>query len=61
MDFSEVVTTGYSDKVNNITLGFNFYLNSHSRLMYNYVISDFNREGDNNKLNASLIRLQVDF
>jgi phosphate-selective porin OprO/OprP len=61
MNFSSVITDGINDKVNNITFGFNWYLNSHSRLMYNHVITDFNAGENANNLNADLIRLQVDF
>ncbi len=61
MDFASVVTTGNDNKVSNITAGFNWYLNSHTRIMYNHVISDFNSVGDNNKLHADLLRLQIDF
>ncbi len=61
MDYTNIVTTGNDDKVSNITAGFNWYLNSHARIMYNHVISDFNSAGDNNKLHADLLRLQIDF
>ena len=61
LDYSDIVTENYNDKVSNITMGLNWYLNSRTRLMYNMVISDFNKTGDNNKLYANLIRLQADF
>ena len=61
LDYSDTVEAEFGDKVSNITAGFNWYLNSHARIMYNYVISDFNNDGDNNKLNANLIRFQIDF
>lgn len=61
MDYSEVITTGYEDSVKNISLGLNWYLNPNTRLMYNYVITDYNKQTDNNKLNAHLVRLQVVF
>ena len=60
-DFSSLITTGNNDKVANIDLGMNWYLNSHTRIMYNFNISDFNESGDNNKLYAHVMRLQADF
>ncbi|HFA49572.1 MAG TPA: porin, partial [Bacteroidetes bacterium] len=61
MDYSNVVSEGIDDKVSDITLGLNWYLNSHTRLMYNFVMSDFHKSGDNNKLYGNLMRLQADF
>lgn len=60
-DYSDLVTSGYNDRVNSLALGLNWYLNANSRLMYNYVISDLHETGDNNKLNQHLFRIQVDF
>ncbi len=54
----------YYSKTTDIGFGFNWYLNNHTRLMYNHIISDTNRNTDTDKrkaLNADLIRLQVDF
>lgn len=61
MDFSEVVGGEFNNKVSNITAGVNWYLNSHTRLMYNYVLANFNKDGDNNPLTANMFRVQVDF
>ena len=61
IDYSDVITTGNNDKVKSISLGLNWYFYSHSRLMYNYVVSDFNKTGDNNKLIQHLFRVQLDF
>lgn len=61
MDYSDIVATDFDDKVSDITAGINWYLNSHTRIMYNHVVTDFHAEGDNNTLNANLVRAQVDF
>ncbi len=61
IDYSDVILTGDSDRVDNVTIGFNWYLNSHARLMYNYVIADFNKKEENDKLQSNLVRMQVDF
>jgi len=58
-DFSSVITTGINDKVGNITLGLNWYLTSDVKIQYNYVITDYHRTGDNNKMSGNLLRLQV--
>jgi len=51
---------GLPGQINNISFGLNWYLTSHARIMYNYVITD-----DQNKilgnLSGHLIRAQVDF
>ncbi|HHB79847.1 MAG TPA: hypothetical protein ENK85_11495 [Saprospiraceae bacterium] len=54
----------YYSKTADIGFGFNWYLNNHTRLMYNHIITSTNRNTDVDKeknLNADLIRLQVDF
>ncbi len=51
---------GIPRDVNNISLGVNWYLNSHARLMYNYVITDDANVALGN-LNQHLIRVQLDF
>ena len=61
MDFSDFRTGDDELKsVSNITAGFNWYLNSHARLMYNYVITGYDQE-DVNNMNGHLVRLAVDF
>lgn len=54
------VNLGLPGNINNITAGINWYLNSHTRFMYNYVLSkDGNQTlGD---LTGHLLRFQVDF
>lgn len=60
VDNSDFNTTGNLDQVNNLTFGINWYLNSHTRLMYNYVNSDYNGLLSE-KQNAHLFRVAVDF
>ena len=47
-------------KIQNISFGLNWYLTSHARIMYNYVITD---DGNNilGNLQGHLIRAQIDF
>ena len=47
-------------QINNITFGLNWYLTSHARIMYNYVITNDNNNILGN-LNGHLIRAQIDF
>lgn len=61
MDFSDFRSAANELKsVANITAGFNWYLNSHARIMYNYVTGSFDQK-DVNNLNGHLIRLAIDF
>jgi phosphate-selective porin OprO/OprP len=60
VDNSDFNTSGYFDKVNNITIGLNWYLNSHARLMYNTVLSDFNGANGEKQI-AHMFRVAVDF
>ena len=60
-DFSSLVNTETNNKVANIDLGLNWYLNAHTRFMYNFNISNFNEAGSNNKLYANVFRVQTDF
>lgn len=61
MDFSDFRSADNELKsVANITAGFNWYLNSHARIMYNYVTGSFDQK-DVNNLNGHLIRMQIDF
>ncbi len=61
MDFSDFRTEDTELKsVANITAGFNWYLNSHTRIMYNYVTGSFDQK-DINNLNGHLVRLAIDF
>ncbi len=53
------VNAGLPQDVNNISLGLNWYLNAHARIMYNYVMTD---DGDAlGNLNQHLFRIQYDF
>ena len=67
VDFNGYDVDDLSDddiKITNITAGFNWYLNNHTRIMYNYVSGDFNDIdpfGDNEKLAGHLLRFQIDF
>lgn len=61
VDYSDVIATGNDDHLMNIALGFNWYLNNNTRFMYNYIYTDFNKAGNNPKLNAHLFRWQVFF
>ena len=45
-------------KLNNITLGVNWYLNPRTRIMYNYILSD---DQSPEKANIHLLRFQIDF
>lgn len=60
-NFSDIVLSDYDNKITNISLGLNWYLNSNTRFMYNFVYSDFNKTYENPKLNAHLFRFQVFF
>jgi len=61
MDFSDFRTGDDELKsVGNITAGFNWYLNSHARLMYNYVVTNYDQQ-DVNNMNGHLVRLAIDF
>ncbi len=51
---------GQPEKVNNITIGFNWYLTSHARIMYNYVMTDDKNDTLGN-LSGHLIRVAIDF
>ena len=60
-DYSKTSSDAFGNKVNNFTAGLNWYLNDNMRFMYNYVLTDFNKEGDNNPLTANTFRAQIDF
>jgi phosphate-selective porin OprO/OprP len=60
VDNSDFVTEGNYDGLSNITLGLNWYLNSHARVMYNTVLTDFNGTNGEKQV-AHLIRFAVDF
>jgi len=51
---------GKPEQVNNMTFGFNWYLTSHARIMYNYVITDDKNDTLGN-LSGHLIRVAIDF
>ena len=47
-------------QINNISLGLNWYLTSHARFMYNFILTDdFN--ASEGKLTGHLVRFQIDF
>jgi phosphate-selective porin OprO/OprP len=48
------------DQINNITFGLNWYLTSHARIMYNYVLTD-DQDDVLGNLKGHLIRFQIDF
>ncbi len=63
IDFSSYPGVTTNNKIANLTLGFNWYLNSKMRIMYNYTNGDYNdiaTYGTDN-LKGHLIRFQVDF
>jgi phosphate-selective porin OprO/OprP len=51
---------GQPESINNISIGANWYLNSHARFMYNYVLTDDGNESLGN-LTGHLFRFQLDF
>ena len=63
MDFSNYPGVTDTDKIVNITAGFNWYLSKTTRIMYNYTNGNFNdlHLYGNNNLVGHLIRFQVDF
>jgi phosphate-selective porin OprO/OprP len=68
IDLTDFQGTDTGDKINNLTLGFNWYLNKQTRIMYNYTNADFNDYTDDNvvayndnNLVGHLIRFQIDF
>jgi phosphate-selective porin OprO/OprP len=54
------INTGMPQQINNITIGLNWYLTSHARIMYNYVITDDNNNVMGN-LSGHLFRVAIDF
>ncbi len=69
MDLNENIDVNGNDsndyKIANITVGFNWHFNKHTRFMYNFVSGDHNAlapiEYNNSSLTGHLIRFQVDF
>ena len=68
MDLTNYKGTNTGDKINNITLGFNWYLSKNTRVMYNFTSTNFNDYTDshvatynNENLKGHLIRFQVFF
>jgi phosphate-selective porin OprO/OprP len=64
MNFSQDVVdlpanAGMPQAVNNIGFGLNWYLTSHVRVMYNFIITDDGHT--DGKLNAHLVRFALDF
>jgi len=52
------LTDAEKGKLDNITLGVNWYLNPQTRIMYNYILSD---DQSPHKTNIHLLRFQIDF
>jgi len=64
MDFSNYPNVNTTNKIANITAGFNWYLNKYARVMYNYTYADFNDMNQlygDNALKGHLLRFQLDF
>ncbi len=63
MDFNDYPGITANNKIDNITLGLNVYLNKYTRFMYNYTLTGFNDLAiyDNEKLSSHLFRFQVFF
>ncbi len=55
-----IANPGLPKQVDNVTFGLNWYLTSHARIMYNYVVTDDNDQVLGN-LFGHLIRVQIDF
>ena len=63
IDFSNFPGVTKNESISDITLGLNWYLNNHARIIYNFTTADFHDlelYGKDN-LNGHLIRFQVDF
>ncbi len=68
MDLTNYQGTNTGDKINNITLGFNWYLSKNTRVMYNFTSANFNDYTDiyvttynDENLKGHLVRFQVFF
>jgi phosphate-selective porin OprO/OprP len=48
------------DQINNISVGMNWYLTAHARIMYNYVLTD-DKNDALGKLSGHLFRVAIDF
>ena len=59
-DAMVMVKANPQNSINNISLGLNWYLNAHMRVMYNYVMTDDGNEALGN-LGQHLFRVQLDF
>ena len=51
---------GVAKQVNNVSVGLNWYLTAHARLMYNYIMTDDKNDTLGN-LKGHLLRFQIDF
>lgn len=58
---NSAISDDRGEKLHDITLGFNWYINRHARLMANYVVADY--ENGTAQINADIfqVRGQVDF
>ncbi len=54
------VNAGMPKQIDNISIGLNWYLTAHARIMYNYIITDDNNNVLGN-LSGHLIRAAIDF
>jgi phosphate-selective porin OprO/OprP len=63
MDFANFPFSTPDSKIENITVGFNVYLNKYSRIMYNYTNTNFNDINlyNTHNLSGHLIRFQINF
>ncbi len=59
MGYSHIQSLGLQRSyLREYTLGLNWYLNNHTRMMFNYVLSDVNGQG---REHAGMMRMQVNF
>jgi phosphate-selective porin OprO and OprP len=63
LDLNDETAEVYGGKMDNVTLGLNWYLHSNARLMFNYVMSSVKDHDDDGlgRANAFTMRMQFDF